>query len=186
MPERFAAALRAAHGDVFLEAGFEAAQARLRHILQEKKVGSAAWNVQPPLSQIGLEKEFPGIQWRRPPRDQAGNVEGDTGWRDFLAGCDLGLTGATALLAETGSVVLETAPGNSRLVSLLPPVHVVLASTQLLQPDIFAWIAGRGGRWPANVVLISGPSKTGDIEQTLSVGVHGPKKVFVILYADSP
>ena len=78
-------------------------------------------------------------------------------------------------------MVLDSGLGRSRLATLLPPVHVALVYHHQLQPDIFTWTAGRDEAWPANVVLVSGPSKTADIEQTLTVGVHGPKRFIVLL-----
>jgi L-lactate dehydrogenase complex protein LldG len=50
--------------------------------------------------------------------------------------------------------------------------------------DIFSWASSRQVNFPSNLVLVSGPSKTADIEQTLVVGVHGPKRLIVILYQD--
>ena len=61
---------------------------------------------------------------------------------------------------------------------------MALAPTSCLTADLFTWVAGRKGEWPAALTLISGPSKTSDIEQTLVTGVHGPKRFIVILYQD--
>jgi L-lactate dehydrogenase complex protein LldG len=94
----------------------------------------------------------------------------------------VGVTAALAAFAETGSVVISSEAGRSRLVSLLPPIHVVLLSRRQITTDIFTWMADRKGEWPANVVFVSGPSKSADIEQTLTVGVHGPRRFVVILF----
>jgi L-lactate dehydrogenase complex protein LldG len=67
------------------------------------------------------------------------------------------------------------------LATLLPPIHIALVSSGQLTADLFTWTAARRGRLPANVVLISGPSKSADIERTLAVGVHGPKRLIVVL-----
>jgi L-lactate dehydrogenase complex protein LldG len=62
-------------------------------------------------------------------------------------------------------------------------VHIALLPASRLLTDIFAWQeTRRGDDWPANLVLVSGPSKTADIEQTMSVGVHGPKQFMVLVY----
>ena len=53
-----------------------------------------------------------------------------------------------------------------------------------LTTDIFTWMKTHDRQFPANTVLVSGPSKTADIEQTMSVGVHGPKKLIVVLVGD--
>jgi len=115
------------------------------------------------------------------------DVSGEPGQRaldvDALAGVGLGLTGAHAALAETGGLVLVSGPGRGRLASLLPPVHVTIARTgnvhQSLQHlfDAQSSLADQG----SNLVAISGPSRTADIEMTLTRGVHGPGEVHVIL-----
>jgi L-lactate utilization protein LutC len=79
---------------------------------------------------------------------------------------------------------VSSGPGRSRLATLLPPVHIALVPTSRMTTDIFTFTAARQGELPANMVFISGPSKTGDIEQTMSIGVHGPKRFIVILYED--
>jgi L-lactate dehydrogenase complex protein LldG len=111
-----------------------------------------------------------------------GQTPGDL--KAVCAAADVGISGADAALAETGSVVISSGPGRSRLATLLPPVHVALVSTTLLTSDLFTWTAARQGDLPANVVLVSGPSKTADIEQVLAIGVHGPKRFIVVLYDD--
>ncbi len=110
----------------------------------------------------------------------AGQKDGDL--RAFCAGADAGLTGADAALAETGTLVVSSGPGRSRLVSLLPAVHIALVPTACLTADLFTWTASRGGGMPASITLISGPSKTADIEQVMAIGVHGPKRLVVILF----
>ena len=100
------------------------------------------------------------------------------------------MSGVDAALAETGTVVVSSGPGRSRLTTLLPPVHLALAPTSSLTNDIFTlvktstWRAARGGEMPAAMTLISGPSKTADIEQTMAIGVDGPKRFIVVLYDD--
>jgi L-lactate dehydrogenase complex protein LldG len=96
----------------------------------------------------------------------------------------VGLSGAQAGLAETGSIVVASGPGRSRLVSLLPPIHVtVLRANRIVsslaelfetQPEL----AVQG----SNLVVITGPSRTADIEMTLSRGVHGPREIHVIVW----
>jgi L-lactate dehydrogenase complex protein LldG len=100
----------------------------------------------------------------------------------FAAVADIGISVAAAALAETGTVVVGTNAQTSRLTGLLPPVHLVLASASHLSTDIFTWTAQRPAALPSSVTLISGPSKTADIEQTMAVGVHGPGRFIVILY----
>lgn len=104
---------------------------------------------------------------------------------DALARLDtaaVGVTGALALLADTGSVVVAAGPGRPRLASLLPPVHVALVTRAMLVPSLGALFAREPllPRHAANLVAITGPSRTADIEMTLTRGVHGPKTVHVV------
>jgi L-lactate utilization protein LutC len=96
----------------------------------------------------------------------------------------VGLTGADAGLAETGSVVIASGPGRSRMASLLVPVHVAVLRVDRLVDSISTLLATRGDLVAAgsNLVAITGPSRTADIEHTLSRGVHGPGEVHVILF----
>lgn len=102
--------------------------------------------------------------------------------RAELAAATVGITGAEAALAETGSVVLLSGPGRGRLASLLPPVHIAIVERERLVrslPDLLVTrpeLATAG----SNLVCITGPSRTADIEHTLSRGVHGPREVHVI------
>ena len=97
---------------------------------------------------------------------------------------DLGVTGAEAGFAESGSVVLRSGPGRPRMASLIPLVHVALLAVADLHRSLSHWAATRAGdiATAANVVFITGPSKTGDIEQHINVGVHGPRYVHVLLH----
>ncbi len=100
-----------------------------------------------------------------------------------LAALSLGLTGADAGLADTGSVIVATGPGRPRMASLLVPVHVAVLRVDRLVDSISGLLATRGDLVAAgsNLVAITGPSRTADIEHTLSRGVHGPGEVHVIL-----
>lgn len=104
--------------------------------------------------------------------------------RQELFQAELGLTGVDYLIAETGSVVLTSRPEQPRLLSLLPPLHIAVAERRQLLPDLFdLFTACEAGRddGPACLTIITGPSKTGDIELRLVTGVHGPGEVHVIL-----
>jgi L-lactate dehydrogenase complex protein LldG len=96
---------------------------------------------------------------------------------------EVGITGVDALLAESGSIVLTSGREAPRMASLIPDVHIAVATTDQLcwslshlfseQPDLVT----RG----SNLVVITGPSRTGDIEQTITLGVHGPRTLHVVL-----
>lgn len=106
--------------------------------------------------------------------------------RAEMLAAELGITSAAWAVAETGTLVMQSAPGHERLASLLPPVHIALIEAEQILPDLFDLFAqlqtGEPGGLPSNVTLITGPSKTGDIELKLTTGVHGPGEwhVFVI------
>jgi L-lactate dehydrogenase complex protein LldG len=100
-----------------------------------------------------------------------------------MAEAGVGLTGAIAGVSDTGSLVLASGPGRPRLAWLLPPVHLALLRVQDLYPDLGAWLAegAERVRGCANVVVVTGPSRSGDIELILTRGVHGPGTLHVIL-----
>ncbi len=95
----------------------------------------------------------------------------------------VGLTGAQAAIAETGTIVLATGAGRSRLASLLPPVHVALVPGRRIYPTLPSFLAANPGVVldASNVVFVTGPSRTADIEMTLTHGVHGPREVHAIV-----
>jgi L-lactate dehydrogenase complex protein LldG len=174
---QFTAALQMAKGEVHRAENLEAAVVVLSGILEEIEARSAVFNDQAPLNRLDLPARWPQLQWR-----MAGQSESD--FREFCATADIGLTGVDAALAETGTAVVTSGPGRSRLTPLLPPVNVALIATSQLTTDLFTWTAARSAPPPAAMTLISGPSKTADIEQTMAIGVHGPKRFIVILYDD--
>jgi L-lactate dehydrogenase complex protein LldG len=106
----------------------------------------------------------------------------------LFAGVDAGITTCLGGIADTGSLVLRPSPQEPRLLSLLPPLHLVLLDPARLWDTLWqalgelGWAAGM----PPNALVISGPSKTADIEQTLAYGVHGPRRLVVVLAAGLP
>lgn len=105
-------------------------------------------------------------------------------WQDSLfSEVDAGITSTRGGIAETGSLILWPTVDEPRLMSLVPPIHIaVLKASELYTTFHQAmqaqnWAAGM----PTNALLISGPSKTADIEQTLAYGVHGPRELIVLV-----
>ena len=100
-----------------------------------------------------------------------------------LASIQIGITGALAGIAESGTVAVVSGQGRSRLASLLPPVHVAVLRAERLYPSLDAFFAAHPdvADEGSNLVLITGPSRTADIEMTLTRGVHGPGEVHVVL-----
>jgi L-lactate dehydrogenase complex protein LldG len=108
--------------------------------------------------------------------------------RDLIAAADLGVTGVDLAVAETGSLVLLSGSGRPRSTSLLPPYHVAVFDREglvesLAHVGVFleAWHDGAPEPGRGGVInVITGPSRTADIELTLTRGVHGPKEVHAI------
>lgn len=105
-------------------------------------------------------------------------------WKDELFhDVDVALTGTGAGLAESGSLVLWPDANEPRLMSLVPPVHIAILEADRLFDNFAHLIASEDwtGQMPTNALLISGPSKTADIEQTLAYGIHGPKTLITLI-----
>ncbi|MBR9971951.1 LutC/YkgG family protein [Magnetospirillum sulfuroxidans] len=165
--ERFRIMLEAVHGEVY-EVAADQWRERLRAILSAKGVNKV-------MAAPHLGVDWPEIlAYDRPVEDL----------KELLVdGIDAAVTTTRGAIAETGTLVLWPDVDEPRLLSLLPPIHVAL----LNQADIADTLAEMmtAQNWaatmPTNVLLISGPSKTADIEQTLAYGVHGPKQLIVLV-----
>ncbi len=101
-----------------------------------------------------------------------------------LESCDAGLTECDALVAQTGSVLLTSRSAGGRALSVLPPHHVVLARREQLVGDLYEAYELVKRRYtpgyPSMIAMVTGPSRTGDIERTLVLGAHGPKRLTVL------
>lgn len=114
--------------------------------------------------------------------------------RDQVRYIRYGITGVEAALAATGSILVVSGIGAGRSASLLPFRHIVLIPFSRLYRTIEEWLAEQREagmlvdlyRGRANITMISGPSKSADIEMVLTLGVHGPKFIHAILFDDSP
>jgi L-lactate dehydrogenase complex protein LldG len=99
---------------------------------------------------------------------------------------DAGFTVARSGLAATGTLVVVPDANAPRTVSLVPPLHIALIHARTLHADLHA--AAAAERWrdgmPTNLVMISGPSKTSDIQQTTAYGAHGPRALWVVVVTD--
>ena len=105
-------------------------------------------------------------------------------WREELFdGVDASLTLARSAIAETGSLILWPDACEPRLMSLVPPIHFVLLDVATIHADMHSAFTAEGwaNAMPTNALLISGPSKTADIQQTLAYGAHGPRELVLLL-----
>jgi len=94
-------------------------------------------------------------------------------------GIKVGLTAARAAVAETGSLIISTGPGRPLTASLLPAVHLAILKEEDILPDLTHALSLEEIREASSTVIISGPSRTADIEMTLTIGVHGPGQLYV-------
>lgn len=101
---------------------------------------------------------------------------------------DVGLSGAYAAIAETGTLMVTSGSHHPSRLNLLPDTHVVvLTEDQILGAQEDGWAklradtAASGGKLPRTVIFITGPSRSADIEQTLQLGAHGPRRLHIVL-----
>jgi len=130
--------------------------------------------------QPGLLPALQGLQVRRfeQPLQQ---------WkRELFDHIDAGITGAAAGIADTGSLLLRPDAQEPRTLSLVPPVHLAVLMASTLYASLSAALRALAPEadMPTNLLLVSGPSKTADIQQTLAYGAHGPKELVIVLVDD--
>ena len=96
---------------------------------------------------------------------------------------DVGVSAVQYAIAETGTLVLESEAERHRLVSLVPPVHIAIVEADKICLTVAEALAkvNQGNNLSPTVTFITGPSRTADIELTLTIGVHGPQELFVIV-----
>lgn len=152
---------------------------KLKELLAEKQVKNLLTPMQ---AQVGVDT-------------RAALKEGDVelltydqpieGWKaELFSNVDAAITDVRSAIAETGSLVLWPDLDQPRLMTLVPPIHFAVVDADQLKNTFHEVIVSEG--WvsegmPTNALLISGPSKTADIEQTLAYGVHGPKELVVLV-----
>ena len=154
----------------------------LKGILQKREIKTLLYA---PQTMIGdtLEKHWPGENENEGlPKlvTYEGHIEN---FKDQLFHTDAAITSTLGGIAETGAVILWPDEKEPRLMSLVPPIHIAVLDADNIFNTFSEAIQTQ--KWPekmpTNVLLISGPSKTADIELTLAFGVHGPKELIVII-----
>jgi L-lactate dehydrogenase complex protein LldG len=174
---RFRERLEAVHGQIHLVGADW--RARLFTLLREKGVRSLLHGDSGPLA-VRPETAWQGPDAVRliPYQDPVDD------WREGLfSDIDAAFTTCRGAIAETGSLVLWPTPEEPRLMSLVPPIHFCLLDADFIYSTFAELVAAQGwaGGMPTNALLITGPSKSADIEQTLTYGVHGPKELIVLV-----
>jgi L-lactate dehydrogenase complex protein LldG len=104
--------------------------------------------------------------------------------RELAADAKVGISQMEWALANTGTLVQSADEVDKRLVSTLPLLHIALVSTAALLPDLPAVLSRVDPRKAAYISFITGPSRTADIERVLTIGVHGPERLIIILVDD--
>jgi L-lactate dehydrogenase complex protein LldG len=136
-----------------------------------------------PETKIGheLKAKWPGVAEGLPELvTYEGNIEA---FKENLFQVDAAITSTMGGIAETGAIILWPDNSEPRLMSLVPPIHIAVLEADKIY-NTFGEVM-QAQKWPekipTNAVLISGPSKTADIELTLAFGVHGPKELIVLI-----
>lgn len=137
-------------------------------------------NLEASLRRAGITLVVPGNLHNRDARRRA-------------AGIEIGLTGVDAAFAATGSLAFASGVGKSRAASLLPLLHIALVPFSRIHPTFESWLSKlrTAGQLVAflsqsrQLVFVTGPSKSADIELNLTLGVHGPRIVHAVLFDDS-
>jgi L-lactate utilization protein LutC len=181
---RFKSELQAAGGHGHVVASMDDVMPMVKEFINKFAGQRVAVDRSPLLQSLQLADELTTNRlkvWQEPPELDDKGIALDKAKRQ-LFDADIGITGVDYLIAETGSIILLSKPGAPRSVSLLPPVHIAVATRDQLLPDLFDLFDKLDTTaMPACVSIITGPSKTGDIELQLVTGVHGPGEVHVIL-----
>jgi len=150
--------------------GLEDVPTAIARYLQERGLGLRAV----------IWKSFAGLEW-----EGVGlHVEARAPVRDEPVPDLVGITGCFAAIAETGTLALLSGPDTPASMALLPETHVaVVARSRIVRhmEDVFALLRHERGAPPRALNFISGPSRTGDIEQTIVLGAHGPYRVHLVI-----
>jgi len=158
-------------GDAFFADNPEEARERVRSLIAGKK---ALVSAAPLLAELGVP-DLPDVT--RAPSSEAE-------LRAAAADAGIGVTAADYALADPGALaILSTENGEDRLISLLPPIHVavVRAGAVLTGLEELFSVLPDPAAVSSSLVLIGGPSKTGDIEMTITLGVHGPRDLYLVV-----
>ncbi len=154
---------------------------RLLEILKQRNVSRLLFGPQSPIGGALLDR------WKQTDNDDLPELvpyDSDIEeLKDEVFTIDAGITSTYGGIAETGALILWSSESEPRLLSLVPPIHIAVLKADKIY-DTFLEVIQKN-KWadqmPTNAFLISGPSKTADIELTLAFGVHGPKELIVLV-----
>ncbi|GBD09947.1 Lactate utilization protein C [Candidatus Thermoflexus japonica] len=157
---------------------------KVRHVLTDARTARSYPGLIPALEDAGLTVMSGNL-----PREEGPRYLGLGRW----ATAEAGITDVVAAFADTGTLWVAGGAGGMRCASLLPPVHIALVRRAQVFPCLAAWLAearasGALMEWveeSSAMIAITGPSRTSDIEKTLTLGVHGPKEVIALLIEEA-
>jgi L-lactate dehydrogenase complex protein LldG len=179
--ERFAGSLRAVGGMAHGPLPVDEALDLLVQLCQERAAGAAVAlsTGDPVVQQLGVEERLgaAGLELLTPD---------DVFWRERLAEAGVGVTGAITAAASSGTVGIACGPRAPRATSLVPPAHICLVFGGTMVEDLAEALRRSAPTapdtdLPSGLVWVSGPSRSADLELVLTVGVHGPGSVDVII-----
>jgi L-lactate dehydrogenase complex protein LldG len=185
MLARFTEEMTRLQGEVFVVEGEDAARDKVVELLKSHNTQQLlAWHFNRiPVRKLRDAIEETDITIIQPDTHDEFRAE-------ILEACreaEVGLTGADAVAASNGTLIVSTGQGRGRIPTILPPVHIAVVTLNQFVPRIEDWVADQRQndletiRTSSNVCFITGTSRTGDIEQILVLGVHGPGKVQVVV-----
>ena len=189
LAERFEATAKARNWNVFRTTNVEDSIGYVAELAGRLGISRAARADQPVFGELAVDSALrnAGVELFVAAQDESANRPRV---RAQIIESGLGITGADYAVAETGSVVVLPRKGLSRLVSLVPPVHLAIVRKEDLVEsldDVFLFrrldFLRNGGDMGSYLNFITGPSRTADIEMKLVVGVHGPREVHLVLLA---
>lgn len=165
LADRFSNELAAVGGEIHRVATEEHGVATVTSILGEINAKRVA------ISDMDLfeEADFPNVEVIEDPS------------REDLFAVDAGVSTTQLAIAETGTLVLRSSMERHRLVSLVPPIHICVLNSKDIRPSMHDVLEKMTDNIDPTITFITGPSRTSDIELTLAIGVHGPKRLIVIL-----
>jgi len=201
LSERFGAELERVGGRLARLGSAADVRSRLEALLSEHTHAAVAVSDAPVMRELNLREWLAGEGFAvipsfrefaesRSVQDASRRDEPDIfgEYKRALGGAAVGVTSADYALADTGTLVLVSGGEQHRLVSLLPPVHVCLLSSDRILPGATELLArvheesySRGAA-PQSLTFITGPSRTADIEHVITLGIHGPQALHVLLH----
>lgn len=174
--------LTALGAQVFLARTADGARGYIKDVIHRHQAQQIAISAAPILQSLAVETLLRELNKEVISLPVGSQFAGWAKYKQRLMTADLGITGADFGLAESGTLVLRTGETEGRLASLLPPVHLAVIRADQILPSVVEFIAQSELSPPgSSVIFITGPSRTADIELTLTVGVHGPKELYVLV-----